>query len=101
MLRRDIKLLQKEFVTHLAELHPTDIFLTTKNDDPCIGWTPQVGKLSLLVCIDPLPPGTCQRSDRLDVKLESKRVVIQRGGSEVDSHLIIWELTGTEPSLCR
>jgi hypothetical protein len=88
MLRRGIELLQEDFVLCLSELDPADL-LTIEDYDPGIVGTLQAGELSLLVCIDPLNPGTCQRSDRLDVKLESKRVVIQRGGSKVDSHLII------------
>src|SRR5687767_2772155 len=100
MLWRDIELLQKEFITCLSKLDPADIFAFESNDLRIIR-TPQVGKLRFLLVIHPSNPSSGQGFDRLDVKLESKRVVIQRGGSKVDNHLLIWELTGSEPSSCH
>ena len=69
-------MLQEEFVTCPSKLNPADI-LAIKDNDPGIVWTPQAGKLSLLVCIDPLDPGTCKRSDRFGVEIESKGIVVR------------------------
>jgi hypothetical protein len=85
MLRYDIKLLQEEFVTSPSKLHPTD-FLTIESYDPGIVRTSQGGKLGLLVCIGPLYPGTCKRSDRFDVEFKSKGIVVRTSRSEGNDH---------------
>ena len=78
---RDIQLLQEDFGLCRSELHPADV-LTIEDDDPGIVRTPQAGELSLLICLVPVDPGTCKRSDRFDVETKSKGVVVRmrRGG---------------------
>jgi hypothetical protein len=80
MLRLDIELLQKEFITCLSKLDPAD-FLAIESYDPGVVLTPQAGELSLLVCIGPLYPGTSKRSDRFDIEFKSKGIVIRTSRS--------------------
>ncbi len=85
MQGRDIQLLQEGFVACLAKLDPADL-LTIERNDPGVVWTPQARKLSLLICLDPVNPGTCKRSDRFDVEIKSKGVVVRMRWSECNCH---------------
>jgi hypothetical protein len=78
-------LLQEDFGLCYSELHPADV-LTIEDDDPGIVRTSQAGKLSLLICLDPVDPGTCKRSDRFDVEIKSKGVVVRIRRSEGNCH---------------
>lgn len=97
ILRFDIKLLLKEFVTYESNLNPAD-FLTIKDNAPGIPWTLQAGKLSLLVCIDPLDPGTCKRSDRFGVEIKSKGIDVRIHRSGGNCHWRSETIEGGDPT---
>jgi hypothetical protein len=59
-------LLQEDFITCPSKLDPADIF-PFESDDLRIIQTPQVGKLSFLLLINPVYPSSGQEFDRLGI----------------------------------
>jgi hypothetical protein len=82
---RDIQLLKEDFGPCRSELHPADL-LAIEDYDPGVVSTPQVGELSLLICLDPLYPGTGKRFDRFHIEIKSKGVVVRVRRSEGNCH---------------
>ena len=76
-----MKLLQEDFVTGFSKLHPADILSAIKGDDPGIVQSPEAGKLSFLLLVNPVYPGNCEGFDGFEIKVERKGVVIRTSGS--------------------
>lgn len=72
---RDAQLLQHGFVSGSPKLNPANILLVYESDDTVMFLTPQVGKMTLLVCCDPVRPDDCKGSDHFFAKVENQRVV--------------------------
>jgi hypothetical protein len=71
MLRCDVELLQKEFVPGLSKLDPANI-LAFERDDPRIASTPEARKLSVLLLINPVHPGSYEGSGSSEVEIVDK-----------------------------
>jgi hypothetical protein len=97
MLRRDIELLQKGFITRPSKLDPADI-LTFQSDDLRIIRTPQVGKLGFPLLINPAHPGNGEGFDGFEIKVERKGVVVRTSGSQINHHRGLKLIEGGDPT---